>query len=314
LRSFDAAARAGGLQNAAKELGVTHGAISKQVAALESWLGQKLFVRGGRRLVLTPYGQILADKLDESIRDIRGTCEYVRRQKSKSIVSVEAPTTFGMYWLLPRLVEFERQNPTIDVWLSTRSTGQSHDLASMDFIITRGAGTFLGSRLRSTKLLFEERLTVISSPAFLAQHPMKKPVDALNHRLIAASTRPGEWEAWLDMNKIDYPIIKGGHHFDHLFVAMHAVREGFGSIIAPENLFGVSFIRNELVAPLPNNWLKGESYLIHRTRRAEGKPTNLFLEWLMEEATHVNRNPIEDAASNRNAQRTSSITSNASKA
>jgi DNA-binding transcriptional LysR family regulator len=280
LRAFAAAARAGGPTLAAKELGVTHGAISKQITSLENWLGQKLFMREGRRLVLTPYGQMLADRLEESINEIRGACEYVRRQKSKHVVSVEAPTTFAMYWLLPRLVEFENENPNVAVWMATRQTGQAPDVTSTDIVITRGPSSHPGSRLRATKLLFDERLTVISSPALLARHPIRKPADVLKHRLIAASTRPGEWEAWLDLAEIDHQILEGGHRFDHLFVAMHAVRDGFGSIIAPQNLFGASFAKKELAAPLPDIWLKGAPYLVHRTPRAEGKQVRLFTEWL----------------------------------
>ena len=63
LRAFAVAARATSLTAAAAELGVTHGAISKQISSLEGWLGQRMFKREGRRLILTPYGQILAEKL-----------------------------------------------------------------------------------------------------------------------------------------------------------------------------------------------------------------------------------------------------------
>ena len=288
LRSFEAAARNGGLQLAAKELGVTHGAISKQIASLESWLGQKLFLREGRRLILTPYGRILADKLDESISNIRDACEYVHRQRKNFVVSVEAPATFAMYWLLPRLVEFERENPNISVWLSTRLTGQTPSFASTDFIITRGRAPSQRSRLWSTKLLFDERLTDISSPSLLEKRPIKKPSDVLKHRLIAASTRPGEWESWFDLVNLGHHILEGGHRFDHLFVAMHAVRDGFGLIIAPENLFGIGFQNKELSAPLPNHLVKGEPYLLHRPQRVEGKQANLFMEWLEHVAASSN--------------------------
>jgi len=291
LRAFAAAARAGGLTQAAEKLGVTHGAISKQITSLENWLSQKLFMREGRRLVLTPYGQILADRLDDSINQIRSACEYVRRQKSKSVVSVEAPATFAMYWLLPRLVEFESENPNVAVWMATRQTGQALDVSSTDVVITRGPSAHLSTRLRETKLLFDERLSVISSPALLARHPVKKPIDVLKHRLITASTRPGEWEAWLDLAAIDHQILEGGHRFDHLFVAMHAVRDGFGSIIAPENLFGASYAKSELVAPLPNVSFKGAPYLVHRTPRAEGKQVRLFTDWLERIASLTNLTP-----------------------
>jgi LysR family glycine cleavage system transcriptional activator len=297
LRAFAAAARAGGLTPAAKELGVTHGAISKQITSLENWLGQQLFTRHGRRLALTPYGQVLAEKLDQSINDIRGACEYVRRQRTKFVISVEAPATFAMYWLLPRLIEFETDNPNISVWMATRLTGQTPDVSATDIVITRGAISHQSPRLRATKLLFDERLTVISSPSLLARHPIERPSDVLKHRMIAASTRPGEWEAWLDIAEIDHQILEGGHRFDHLFVAMHAVRDGFGSIIAPENLFAVSFTKKELIAPLPRIFYKGASYLVHRTPRAEGKPVRLFTNWLDHVALSSNRDGLMPAKS-----------------
>ena len=61
---------------------------------------------------------------------------------------------------------------------------------------------------------------------------------------------------------------------------MHAVRDGLGSIIAPQNLFEASFAKQELAAPLPNLILKGTPYFVHRTARAEGKHVNLFTDWL----------------------------------
>jgi DNA-binding transcriptional LysR family regulator len=280
LRAFAVAARATNLVAAATELGVTHGAISKQITALENWLGQQMFTREGRRLVLTPYGQILAEKLGQSINEIRGACEYVRRQKSQPVVSVEAPATFAMYWLLPRLAEFYNEHPDIGVWTATRLTGQTPDFSATDIIITRGPSPHYESRLHSTQLLFDERLTVISSPLLLERFPVKRPADVLRHRLITASTRPGQWEAWLDMVAVDHQILEGGHRFDHLFVAMHAVRDGLGSVIAPENLFEASFKKKELAAPLPKLALKGVPYLVHRTPRSEGKHVRLFIEWL----------------------------------
>jgi DNA-binding transcriptional LysR family regulator len=280
LRAFAVAARAPSLTAAASELGVTHGAISKQINALENWLGQQMFMREGRRLVLTPYGQVLAEKLGHSINEIQGACEYVRRQTNRFVVSVEAPATLAMYWLLPRLLEFQSEHPDITVWTATRQTGQSPDLSSTDIVITRGNPSQMATRLRATEFLFDERLTVISSPSLLAQLPVKQPADVMRHRLITAATRPGQWETWLDFVNVDHQMMEGGHRFDHLFVAMHAVRDGLGSIIAPENLFGVSFAKQELAAPLPNMTLKGVPYFIHRTPRAEGRHVSLFTDWL----------------------------------
>jgi LysR family glycine cleavage system transcriptional activator len=280
LRAFAVAARADSLTAAAAELGVTHGAVSKQISSLEEWLGQQMFRRDGRRLALTPYGQILAEKLGQSIDEMRGACEYVRRQKSRFVVSVSAPTTFAMYWLLPRLVEFHTKHPSISVWTATRQTGENPDLSATDIVITRGSSAHSDSRLHSAEPLFEERLTVISSPLLLKQHPVKQPADILHHRLITAATRPGQWEAWLNMAEVQHQLLEGGDRFDHLFVAMHAVRDGLGSIIAPSNLFQASIAKTELAVPLPKIALKGPAYLVHRTPRAEGEHVRVFTDWL----------------------------------
>lgn len=284
LRAFAVAARSDSLTTAAAELGVTHGAVSKQIGALEEWLGQQMFHRDGRRLILTPYGQILADRLGQSIDEMRGACEYVRRQKNRFVVSVSAPTTFAMYWLLPRLVEFHAKNPTISVWMTTRQTGESPDLSATDIVITRGSGPQAESRLRTAEALFEDRLTVISSPQLLKRLPVRRPIDVLRHRLITAATRPGEWEAWLSTAEVQHQLLEGGDRFDHLFVAMHAVRDGFGSIIAPANLFGASIAKKQLAVPLPKIALKGPPYIVHHTPRAEGRHLRVFTDWLYREA------------------------------
>ena len=130
---------------------------------------------------------------------------------------------------------------------------------------------------RKTKLL---SLSVISSPSLLAQLPVEQPADVMRHRLITAATRPGQWEAWLDSVDVDHQLMEGGHRFDHLFVAMHAVRDGLGSIMAPVKLFEASFAKQELAAPLAHVAIKGVPYFVHRTPRAEGKHVTLFTNWL----------------------------------
>jgi DNA-binding transcriptional LysR family regulator len=67
-RAFESCARLGSTVAAAAELGVTHGAISKQVALLERWVGHSLFERAWGRLVPTSdaarYAAALASALD----------------------------------------------------------------------------------------------------------------------------------------------------------------------------------------------------------------------------------------------------------
>src|SRR5262245_39868004 len=280
LRAFAVTARTNNLSSAANELGGTHGAISKQVNLLERWLGQKVFAREGRGLILTPYGQVLAGKLGQALNDIRAACDYVRRQRSQTVLAVEAPATFAMYFLLPRLRIFEARNPNFAVWISTRMTGQTADLSANDVVITRGTAQRLGAHLREPTLLFEEQLTPVSASSLLKRLPVKRPSDLLKHRLITSETRPGHWDAWLSAAGIHDYILEGGHRFDHLFVAMHTVREGLGSIIAPRNFFGTGSTQGSLRCPLPRITVKGEGYFAQSTSRADPEAVNRFVVWL----------------------------------
>src|SRR3546814_19295331 len=70
LRAFEAAARLGSVSSAAKELNVTHGAISHQIRKLEAALKVTLLERGARRVKLTPHGVALLPTLPPPFGDI----------------------------------------------------------------------------------------------------------------------------------------------------------------------------------------------------------------------------------------------------
>ncbi len=282
LRAFAVAARSDSLKSAAEELGVTHGAVSKQVRSLEDWLGQQVFTREGRSVALTPYGRILAEQLSQSFRGIDAACQYVRRHRSKAVLAVEAPSTFAMYFLMPRLKRFEKKHPNLAVWISTRMTGQTPDASSNDLLITRGSTERIGGQVKGSTALFEENLTPVCNADLLLKSPVKKPVDLLKLPLITSATRPGHWEAWLQKAGIRDHLFEGGHRFDHMFVAMHAVREGFGSIVAPKEFFpGQPQWR--LACPFPDLVVKGEKYFAHPTSRADPRYVGRFVDWLKDE-------------------------------
>ncbi|NEW97328.1 LysR family transcriptional regulator [Rhodopseudomonas sp. BR0G17] len=282
LRAFAVAARSDSLSAAAEELGVTHGAVSKQVRLLEDWLGQQVFTREGRSVALTPYGSVLAEQLSQSFRNIEAACQYVRRRRSKAVLAVEAPSTFAMYFLMPRLKRFEKANPDLAVWISTRMTGQTPDVASHDLLITRGSSDKTGGPSKTSTPLCEEHLTPVCSLDLVEERTIEKPEDLLAFPLITSATRPGHWEAWLQKAGMRDHLFEGGHRFDHMFVAMHAVREGFGSIVAPKEFFpGKPEWR--LACPFPDVVVKGEKYFAQPTSRADPRYLGRFLDWLKDE-------------------------------
>jgi LysR family transcriptional regulator, glycine cleavage system transcriptional activator len=284
LRTFAVVAECGSATAAAKTLGVTHSAVSKQVKLLERWLGQTLFILEGRKLVLTPFGDLLSRKLGIAFQGIAGACAYVQRQRERRTITVEAPATFAMYWLLPRVSTFRAMEPQTDVWVSTRMTGQSPNFAGNDLVVMRGETAPISRRLSERILLFREDMALLSSPKLLARKPLEKPHDITSHQLIESMTRPQDWQTWLKQANINDAIVAGGHRFDHLFVAIQAVKDGLGSLVAPQNLLQIAIDSQELASPFPHLNFPGESYFVYFAGSGINPTMERFKDWLVQEA------------------------------
>jgi DNA-binding transcriptional LysR family regulator len=116
LRIFEVAARTGSYAEAGVELGLTHGAVSRQIAALEAWLGQRLFVRTGRRMTATPAARVFASEVSLSFDRVTAAAEACGRPSARQILRVSAPTTFALRWLIPRLEQFHAARPRWMWW------------------------------------------------------------------------------------------------------------------------------------------------------------------------------------------------------
>jgi LysR family transcriptional regulator, glycine cleavage system transcriptional activator len=281
MRSFAAAARWETLTGAAEHLGVTYGAVSHQVRKLEEWIGQDLFIRQGRRLVLTPAGRTLASRIDRSLSEILGTCMEVSGARHRRVIVVEAPTSFAMYWLLPRLTCLEAQLNGTEISVSTRMTNQHYDGPLGDVVITRGQGA--DRRLQDYKRcqLITETMGLLSSPDFAEAADIQKAREVLRFQMVGSVTRPTDWANWLKVAGITGEHPQFRHRFDHLFVALHAVRDGVGTIVAPANIFmGASFV--QILADIQ---FIGETYYIHYRDGQSNRSVGQLVEALMEQAS-----------------------------
>jgi DNA-binding transcriptional LysR family regulator len=116
LEVFDAVARHSSLSRAAEELGVTQSAVSHQMRYLTEHVGEKLYRMVGRRAVLTPAGQTLADRLRSIFQSLdRSIAEVVGADRS--IVRLALCSSFAPGWLVPRLPDFHASHPHIRLQL-----------------------------------------------------------------------------------------------------------------------------------------------------------------------------------------------------
>lgn len=281
LRVFETAARTGSYTDAASELGLTHGAVSRQIAALEAWLGQRLFARSGRRMVATPVARAFAAEVGLSFDRLASAAIACGRSEMRHVLRVSAPTSFAMRWLIPRLDDFHRRHPAVDVTVTTVSTAQDALRGGFDVAIRRGAARQESWPRHRVVPVLEEIDTLIMSPALLARRPIREPADIEGHILLASETRPGDWIDWLEAAGLPQLANRPRRLFDHFFITRQAVEDGLGLGIGPLPLLEIDLAAGRLVAPLPDIRVRRPGYIALTAPAAESAgPLALFLDWL----------------------------------
>jgi DNA-binding transcriptional LysR family regulator len=182
LRAFESAARHLSFTRAGEELSVTHGAVSRQVQALEAWLGVTLFRRLNRRVELTDAGQRYLSEIGVALDRISTASQSLRDRDAARILRVNSIPTFTMRWLIPRLSTFQMRFPRVEVRLTT-STEEIERLPDNFDVIIRG-GPEIHAGFHSGRFLDESRFPVCS-PALLERVPLSAPSDLHHHTLLA---------------------------------------------------------------------------------------------------------------------------------
>ncbi|MBH3265066.1 LysR family transcriptional regulator, partial [Serratia marcescens] len=107
LQAFDAAARHGNFARAAEELSLTEGAISRQIARLESLLNCRLFDRMGSRVKINPVGARYAHHIRETLERLERDTQYIMGMpEGGKNLDIAVLPTFSSRWLIPRLSGF----------------------------------------------------------------------------------------------------------------------------------------------------------------------------------------------------------------
>ncbi|MES2928408.1 MAG: LysR substrate-binding domain-containing protein [Pseudomonadota bacterium] len=163
LRAFEAASRHLNFRLAGLELGVTQGAVAQQIRALEAELGLKLFERHPRTLVLTHNGQRYATSVRRAFEMLADATQGLRPEPLHVTVSVTP--TFATKWLIPRLADYTRLHPGVDLRILATEHLSHFQTEAVDLAVRYGRPPF-GPGL-TADLLFEECLVAVGSPLLL---------------------------------------------------------------------------------------------------------------------------------------------------
>lgn len=284
LRVFEVAARTGSYAEAGAELGLTHGAVSRQITALETWLGQRLFLRVGRRMRATPAARAFAAEVSLSFDRMSLAAEACGQPSARHILRVNAPTSLAMRWLIPRLDRFHAQRPDVEVVVTTATTLHDELRGGFDVAIRRGLAEQPAWPQHRAVRFLDEADTLIASPALLERAPLHQPADIANHVLLGSETRPGDWADWLDRAGVSPKAGQRRRVFDHFFVTLQAVADGLGIGVGPLPLLRADLASGRLVAPFPTILVPRTGYVALIPFDAD-KTSSLthFIDWLAAE-------------------------------
>lgn len=116
LFTFEAAARCGSFSRAADELNVTPAAVSRMMSRLEEHLDTSLFLRQPVGVTLTESGQLLFDAIARGFAGIESALREIEdRRTGTETVSLSVSTGFTTHWMMPRMAEFKKEFPTVDL-------------------------------------------------------------------------------------------------------------------------------------------------------------------------------------------------------
>lgn len=279
LQAFEAVAVQQGFARAARALYVTPAAVSQQVRGLEATLGFALFHREGRSIRLTADGARLLpgvkrgfDQLRLALAQARAADDCGRRLHLSLLPS------FLQRWLLPRLPDFQRACPELDLRLSASLDPVDFADGEFDAAIRIGGGRWPG--LRTTRLL-DEWLLPVCRPDLLRRHgPIARAADLQHYALLHSEDEP--WSLWLAGAFGAGPPREEGQSFEDSATLVIAAERGQGLALARWSLAAGSLADGLLVCPAriavryPNS-----SYLVTPPERHDLRRMRLFREWLV---------------------------------
>lgn len=299
LRVFEAAARHLSFKEAANELSITQAAVSHQVKSLEEYLGVELFRRAGRGVQLTEAARAALPRLRDGFDALAAAVESIRERAAETDLQITAPPVFAARWLMPRLADFSRREPSIDVKVVASSkmvdAGALDSAALVSNLDLRsdtsgveihlGSGDYPGYR---ADRLFSVAMTVVANPelvkgadpAQLADHVLLHD-DAMD--LVAHGNA---WQKWLEAAGVENAVDGSrGPHFSSNILSLEAASQKLGFALALRPLVDADIGSQRLVAPFKTE-LKPRSayYLVCPEVIADRIAVAAFRKWLLEQA------------------------------
>lgn len=240
LRAFEAAARLGGFAAAAAELGVSPGAVTAHVKALEDRLGAALFRRGARGVELTALGARVLPAFTGAFDALGAAQHLLRAEAAPRAVHVATLPAFAQLWLSPRLPALRAAMPEVTISITAMEAPPNLKRAPYDL------GLFPGDQ---GQVVAEDALFPVCAPALAGR--LTRPEDLFNLPCLIDLAWAGDWTLWAEAAMPGAGFAPRGPAFSLYALAVEEAANGGGVLMAHGTLVAGHLARGTLVAPLP---------------------------------------------------------------
>lgn len=283
LACFDAAARHESYTRAAQDLALTQGAVSRQIGALESFLGLTLFRRTRHGVKLTPGGADYARQIAPRLQALeRDTLDAMSRQGAATSISLAAVPTFASRWLMPRLPLLASEHPELVLHIETRTRPFLFADSGFDAAIYSGTPEQVaGWAGTQATALVEEVVVPVCSPSLLGARQRLTPAALARLPLLQQSTRPEAWRQWFEAMGVQASAPLSGPRYELYSLTAAAAAQGLGLALVPRLLIEPELARGELLVACPRALRSGRAYYLVMPERVALRPAVAsFAQWL----------------------------------
>lgn len=285
VRGFVAVGRRLSISQAAEDLCITQSAVSKQVRALEEYLGTRLLVRKHRGIALTADGERFFRRMDACLQQAVDATAAIRVSKERQAVTITASIGVTSLWLLPRLRRFQQQYPAIDVRVAANNKIMDLVLEGVDLAIRYCAPTLAPA---GAIRLFGEVIAPVAHPALRAT-AIKTAADLAKFVLLDYDelARPWlQWDDWLSAVGLDGAKPKSVLRFNqydqviHAAIARQGIALGRMTLIKPMLDDG----RLAVVQTRKHRHASEYAYWLLRSGKSAAPAVEQFARWIEAEA------------------------------
>lgn len=280
LITFEAAARYQSFSRAAEELALTEGAISRQIAVLEEYLGVHLFHRVRKRVSLSDIGAAYFIKVKEDLTRLEyNTLGAMAYQNGQKFLELAVIPTFTSKWLIPRIAEFGLLRPDIIINLTERALpflfGDSIFAAAIHYRHPAWAGC-------AQEDLFDEELVPVCSPKLLGDHQVNSVVDLMYFPMLHKNTREDAWTRWFAAAGHGEMAPMAGPRYDLFSMIIQGACHGIGVALVPRLYVQEELKNGTLIIPIDFSIRGLKHYCVVYPEHKQVSPVaRLFFDWLI---------------------------------